>query len=127
MTAYTYFHFKTYNTLRVRYFTVITSGGTTTTWSTPPLPPPSMHRCPLLTTYIFKSSRARSDPLGACRGHFLLGEESKVILEQFELASLWESMLPRHCLVIYFSEFLPEKKRSQFPAKNKIALINKWA
>jgi hypothetical protein len=59
---------------------------------------------------IASSSRARPGPLGACRSLFLLGEESKVILEQFELGALRESTLPRHCLVIYLSEFLPEKE-----------------
>jgi hypothetical protein len=52
------------------------------------------------------SYRARSDPLGTCRSRFLLSEEGKVITEQFELAALLESTLPRLCLVVYFSEFL---------------------
>ena len=59
---------------------------------------------------IASSSRTRSDPLGACGTSFLLGEESKVILEQFELGALRESTLPRHHFVIYFSEFLPAKE-----------------
>jgi hypothetical protein len=84
----------------VRYFNTL--GGTTTTWSTP-LP----YQC-IDGHYI--SSRARSGPLGACRSRFLLGEEGKVILEQFELGALRESTLPRYYLVIYFSEFLPAKE-----------------
>ena len=59
---------------------------------------------------IASSSRARPGPLGACRSRFLLGEEGKVMLEQFELGTLRESTLPRHHLVIYFSEFLPAKE-----------------
>ena len=55
------------------------------------------------------SSRARSDLLGACRSRFLLGEESEVKLEQFELGTLRESTLPRYYLVIHFSQFLPTK------------------
>ena len=94
---------KTYNTFRVRYFN--TFGGTATTRSTP-LPHQSTNG-----RYLH-SRRARSDPLGACHNRFLLGEESKVILEQFELGALRESTLPRHYLVIYFGEFLPTKESS---------------
>jgi hypothetical protein len=68
------------------------------------------------------SSRTRPGPLGASRSRFLLGEENKVILEQFELGALRESTLPRHYLVIYFSEFLPAKKVSS--QKLIIIIIN---
>lgn len=93
---------QTYNTFSVRYFTIIHLEETTTTWST--LLSPSMH-----SITIASSSRARSDPLSACTSRFLLGEESKVMLEQFELCALRKSTLPRHYLVIYFSKFLPAK------------------
>ncbi len=71
---------------------------------------------------ITSSSRARSGPLGACRSRFLLAEENKVMLEQFELGALRESTLPRHYLVIYFSEFLPTKESVR---KGLIMVINK--
>jgi hypothetical protein len=66
--------------------------------------------CPINASIAVASlSRPQSDPLGACRSRFLLGEESKVILEQFELGALRESTLPRHYLIIYFGEFLTSK------------------
>jgi hypothetical protein len=69
--------------------------------------------CPINASIAMtSSSRPRSGPLGACRSRFLLSEESKVILQLFELGALRESTLPRHYLVIDFSEFLPAKKES---------------
>ena len=92
------FPLETYNTFRVRYFN--TFEGLLLQLGVLLYPTNA-------SMTIASSSRTRSDPLSACSSRFLLGEKSKVILEQFEFGALRESTLPRQYFVIYFSEFLP--------------------
>ncbi len=104
---------RVFNTFRVRYFDTI--GGNY--YNLEHSIAPSMNQDPIVS-----SSRARSDPLGACRSRFLLSEWGKVKLEQFELGALLESARPRLYLIIYISEFLPRKGSA-----GKIIILNKRA